>query len=59
MATSHNQKGCLTMITRPINQMSSGIITDGMAGKSKKWAKRKWQKRMRGYLNSQTKYTRR
>ena len=52
---SYNQKGYLTMITRPINQMSSGAITEGMKGKSKKWVKRKWQKRMRGYLKSQTK----
>lgn len=63
-----NCKGGLCGITRPIRSMSSPskkkfkighVIVDpntGSKGKtSRKWMQKKWNKRMRGYLKSQTK----
>ncbi len=50
-----NCKGALCGITRPINQMSSRNKFMGSRGKSMKWTKKKWSKRVRGYTKSQTK----
>ena len=46
-------KGLLTHITRKTNQM--GKSPAWVRGKSKKFTKRKWSKRVRGYSKSQTK----
>lgn len=46
---SMNCKGCLTHVTRPIKSMSSKGHAMG------RFDKKKWVKRMRGYLKSQTK----
>lgn len=50
---SGNCKGELCGITRPIEQISSrnNVMGEG----SKKWMKKKWSKRVRGYFKSQTK----
>lgn len=39
-----NGKGMLTSLTKPINKMGRNSLS--------KWSKRKWQKRMRGYLKT-------
>ena len=44
-----NCKGLISHLTRPINSMSSKGHAKG------RFDKKKWQKRMRGYLKSQTK----
>lgn len=50
-----NCKGMLCGITRPINQMSSRFNDLTSKKRSNKWVQKKWNKRMRGYLKSQTK----
>ena len=61
-----NCKGALCGITRSITQMSSpskkkvkiGFVVfdpNTKTSHSKKWMKRKWSKRVRGYFKSQTK----
>lgn len=51
-----NCKGALSGITRSITQMSSRDSSEEeRQGHSKKWMKRKWSKRVRGYFKSQTK----
>jgi hypothetical protein len=59
-----NCKGALVTLTRPINQMGSRNSKDGDSersrfslwekGASKKFLKKKWSKRVRGYFKSQT-----
>jgi len=51
---SMNCKGCLTHMTRPIESMSSNGNA-GWSGNSARFDKKKWSKRVRGYLKSQTK----
>lgn len=46
-------KSWIPYITRPIEQMSKGEFK--VRGRSNKFNKHKWQKRVRGYLKSQTK----
>ena len=51
-----NCKGALCGITRPITQMSSrNSSEEDSRGYTKKWMKKKWSKRVRGYFKSQTK----
>lgn len=57
---SMNCKGYLTHITRPITSMSSrgkagDFSSRSDSGKSAKFDKKKWSKRVRGYFKSQTK----
>jgi len=47
-----NCKGALSGITRDITSMGKGTFE---RGESKKWLKKKWSKRVRGYFKSQTK----
>ncbi len=47
-----NCKGHLCGITRDITKMGNNEDNHGM---SKKWMKKKWSKRVRGYFKSQTK----
>lgn len=47
-------KSYIVYLTRPIEQMSKGVFYD--RGISKKFNKQKWQKRIRGYFKSQTKF---
>ncbi len=47
-----NCKGALTLLTRGINKMGRGVYGRGV---SKKFIKRAWSKRVRGYFKSQTK----
>lgn len=53
MAGIGNCKSTIVYITRPIEQMGRGAFYD--RGHSKKFNKRKWAKRVRGYAKSQTK----
>lgn len=53
MAGIGNCKGALVSITRPITSMGKGPFYD--KGNSKKFIKKKWSKRVRGYFKSQTK----
>lgn len=46
---SMNCKGCLTHLTRPMESMSPNGKAEG------RFDKKKWSKRVRGYLKSQTK----
>lgn len=46
-----NMKSWISYITRPIEQMGKGVFYE--RGKSKKFNKRKWQKRVRGYFKSE------
>jgi hypothetical protein len=48
-----NCKGALVILTRPITQMGKGHVA--RAYKKKKWMKKAWTKRVRGYFKSQTK----
>jgi hypothetical protein len=48
-----NCKGALTADTRDITKMGKGPFYD--RGHSKKFTKKKWSKRVRGYFKSQTK----
>lgn len=48
-----NCKGMLVHITRDVTKMGKGPFY--ARGESKKFLKRKWSKRVRGYLKSQTK----
>ena len=50
-----NCKSSSVVLTRPIGQMGSRNSTVFSQGTSKKFIKKKWNKRMRGYLKSQTK----
>lgn len=53
-ATNGNCKGFLTFLTRGITKMGSSLeITDKNG--AKKYMKKKWSKRVRGYFKSQTK----
>ncbi len=47
-----NCKGLIAYITRPITSMSNELK---QRGKSNKFNKKKWSKRVRGYAKSQTK----
>lgn len=49
-----NCKGALVAITRDVTKMGKGPFY--VRGESKKFLKRKWSKRVRGYFKSQTKY---
>lgn len=49
-----NCKSELVVLTRPIEQISSRPDVNGV-GASKKFMKKKWSKRVRGYFKSQTK----
>ena len=53
LATSSNCKGWLTFITRSVEKMGSSFPE--RRGESKKYLKKKWSKRVRGYFKSQTK----
>lgn len=53
LALNGNCKGWLTFITRPIEKMGSTMKE--RTGESKKFLKKKWSKRVRGYFKSQTK----
>lgn len=53
MAGICNCKGALVYITRDITKMSKGPFY--REGQSKKFLKKKWSKRVRGYFKSQTK----
>lgn len=54
-------KSLSIILTRPITQMGSRHCSEsethglGTRGKSKKFFKKKWSKRVRGYFKSQTK----
>lgn len=50
-----NCKGALAGITRPIGKMGSRNTQEDSRGSSKKFLKKKWSKRVRGYFKSQTK----
>lgn len=50
-----NCKGMLVGITKPIESMGSRNNSENSVGTSKKWMKKKWSKRVRGYFKSQTK----
>lgn len=50
-----NCKGALCGITRSIEKMGSRNNQENSQGSSKKFLKRKWSKRVRGYFKSQTK----
>lgn len=57
---SMNSKGYLTHLTRPIESMSSkgqagSFSSQSDSKRSKKFDKKKWSKRVRGYNKSQTK----
>lgn len=49
-----NCKGALAGITRSIKSMGNNK-EESTIGKSKKWIKKKWHKRVRGYFKSQIK----
>jgi len=49
-----NCKSLLVILTRPIKQMGKGSIAAMRMG-GKKYMKKKWHKRIRGYFKSQTK----
>lgn len=53
MAGIGNCKGALVHITRGITKMGKGPFYN--VGHSKKFTKKKWSKRVRGYFKSQTK----
>lgn len=55
MAGILDTKGWLTHITRPITQMGRSPATIHRTGVSKRFTKKKWSKRVRGYFKSQTK----
>lgn len=55
MAGILNCKGWLTHITRGITQMGRSPATTNRTGTSKRFTKKKWSKRVRGYFKSQTK----
>lgn len=55
LATDGNCKGFLTFLTRDISKNSRGKDLDFMTGVSKKFMKKKWSKRVRGYFKSQVK----
>lgn len=50
-----NCKGELCGITRDIRSMGTRNKSEDSALISKKWMKKKWHKRVRGYFKSQTK----
>lgn len=50
-----NCKGTICGITRPIEQMGSRKKLWKSIGKSARFIKKKWSKRVRGYFKSQTK----
>lgn len=50
-----NCKGALCGITRPIEKMGSRNASENSRGESKRFLKKKWSKRVRGYFKSQTK----
>lgn len=55
LAKSGNCKGCLMGITRPVGKMgrdSSGDCSFFGTGTSKKYTKKKWSKRVRGYFKT-------
>jgi len=54
LGTTLDCKGWLMGITRPIRQMGRRKKLYGESF-SNKWLQKKWNKRMRGYLKSQTK----
>ena len=48
-----NCKGLGVSITRDIRKMSQGPFTDQVGSKGKKYIKKMWSKRVRGYFKNQ------